>query len=57
MTMLSGVPHPLTDAMIVGSTTTLKKDLKVVANYLKSDGKFNTAYGNVLLTDCHYVFD
>jgi len=57
MTMLSGVPHPITEKMLLGSTTTLTKDLTVVGSYEKSNGKFNAAYGNVLLTDCTYIFE
>lgn len=29
----------------------------VAASYPKSVGKFPSAYGNVALIDCHYVFD
>lgn len=47
---------------ILGADST-KKDVvvtekfKVAASYPKPVGKFPSAYGNVALIDCHYVFN
>ena len=57
ISMLSGIQHPISNDMILTTTTPLVKEFTVVSSYEKSNGKFNAAYGNVLLMDCHYVLD
>ena len=36
---------------------TFKRTVTLATTYEASFGKFPTAYGNVALLDCHYIFD
>ena len=39
------------------SVSTTGINLTVGASFEKSNGKFPSAYGNVAILDCHYVFN
>jgi hypothetical protein len=45
-----------THALILTSKQKVAESLTVAASYDNSNGKFPSAYGNVLLFDCHHVF-
>jgi len=32
-------------------------DYKISGTFDKSDGKFPSTYGNVMIIDCHYILD
>ena len=49
-------PNFVTKDLILGARTELTLTLMVAASYEKSSGKFPSAYGNVMLTDCTYAF-
>ena len=57
MSFTSGVEMGSIRPFLEQSTAPTGINLTVGAAFEKSDGKFPSAYGNVAILDCHYVFN